>query len=368
MFKNSFKNKKVMVTGATGFKGSWLCIWLLKLGAHVTGYSKDIPTSPSLFVSAGLNNKIDHIVGDVCDTEYFESVLQNVKPDYLFHMAAQPIVSVSYEIPLDTFQTNTLGTVSVLDVLRRVTWRCAAVFITSDKCYENVEWLWGYREIDSLGGKDIYSASKAAAEIAISSYHRSFFSLSDHSVRLASVRAGNVIGGGDWATDRIVVDCIKSWTNGEPVQIRSPNATRPWQHVLEPLSGYLLLASTIYKTKALSGEAFNFGPKGDANKSVLQLINDLSQYWSNNDMNEKARIQNAISFNEAKLLQLNCDKALNLLDWTATLSYKKCVELVGQWYNSVCLENENPLDQCVDQIAQYEEIAVMTNQAWALPK
>ena len=364
MFQNSFNGKQVLVTGATGFKGSWLCMWLLRLGANVTGYSMGIPTKRSLFEDANLADRITHVFGDVRDAKEFESTLIAVQPDYVFHMAAQPIVSVSYRDPVQTFETNVMGTVTVLEGMRKVTWPCVAIFITSDKCYENVEWVWGYREIDALGGKDIYSASKAAAEVAIRSYYRSYFSQAGAPVRLASVRAGNVIGGGDWAEDRIVVDCIKSWMDGRPVTIRSPMATRPWQHVLEPLSGYLCLAATLSKSDVLKGEAFNFGPRSDANKTVLQLLNDLRSHWSEVDPYQASVVQNEIIFNEATLLQLNCDKAQHHLGWTATLDYAECVEMVGKWYDSVCVLNHDSFNLSNEQIAKYEAVAQDRKQLW----
>ena len=242
MFNNIFRGKKIIVTGNTGFKGSWLSLWLYSLGAKVTGISKDIPSNPSLFEELDLAKKTEHHFENICDALKMKEIFTAVQPDFVFHLAAQPIVSVSYDDPLETFRTNTIGTANILEALRFVSSPCSAVIITSDKCYDNVEWIWGYREQDALGGKDPYSASKGAAELVIKTYFHSYFKKADSKIKLASIRAGNVIGGGDWALNRIVPDCFRSWNDGKPVKIRNPESTRPWQHVLEPLSGYLRAA------------------------------------------------------------------------------------------------------------------------------
>lgn len=364
MFSGTFHGKKVLVTGASGFKGTWLSMWLLRLGATVTGYSLDVPSDPSLFRSTKISERIDHVFGDVCDKTRLETVVQSVKPDYIFHLAAQPIVSVSYKEPHNTFQSNVMGTVVLLDCLRKITWPCVAILVTSDKCYENVEWVWGYRENDKLGGKDIYSASKAAAEIAISGFFRTYFNTEDTPVRFASVRAGNVVGGGDWAEDRVVVDCIKSWIKKEPVTIRSPNATRPWQHVLEPLSGYLWLAAKLKESNKLSGESFNFGPAFDGDKTVLKVIDDLRRYWTGDELDHHYVIQNEIIFDEATLLRLNCDKSLSFLEWSATLAYEECIELVGTWYNSICLLGSDAFTVSNEHIDYYVSQASKASKIW----
>ena len=243
MFCGLYAGKRVLVTGHTGFKGSWLCEWLLGLGAKVTGYSLSPPTQPALFEQLGLAGRLRHIIGDIRDLPGLSRALRKARPDFVFHLAAQPLVRDSYANPVETFAVNLMGTVHVLEALRSVRHPCAAVFITTDKCYENREWAYGYREDDPLGGSDPYSASKGAAELAISSYRRSFFG--SHPVRIASARAGNVIGGGDWAVDRIVPDCMRALEKGKPIPVRNPKATRPWQHVLEPLSGYLWLGACL---------------------------------------------------------------------------------------------------------------------------
>jgi len=284
MFKNIYKNKKVLITGNTGFKGSWLTMWLMKLGAKVYGVSKDIPTKPSLFEELNLSDKVIHYENDIRDSESIKKIINEINPDFLFHMAAQPLVSVSYEDPIQTISSNVLGTANILDALKTVNKKCSAIIITSDKCYNNVEWSWGYKETDELGGKDIYSGSKGAAELIIRSYYYSFFSSNDSNIRIGTTRAGNVIGGGDWAKDRIVPDCMKAWSDDSKVEIRSPNATRPWQHVLEPLSGYLSFGQNLYNNKKLNGESFNFGPSSIHNYSVQRIIKDLSGYWETIDL------------------------------------------------------------------------------------
>jgi CDP-glucose 4,6-dehydratase len=258
MFDAFYRGKRVLVTGHTGFKGSWLCQWLLMMGAEVAGVSKDIPTNPSLFESLQLTTQMhDHRV-DIEQYEPLLAVLQSFRPEVVFHLAAQPIVSEAYDNPLGTYSANLMGTVNMLEAVKQAGCVQQLVMITSDKCYHNVEWGYGYRENDRLGGKDPYSASKACAEIAIHSYWHSYYRSS--STALASARAGNVIGGGDWAMSRIVPDCMRQWSEGKPMNLRSPQATRPWQHVLEPLSGYLWLAKCLADNPAISGEAYNFGP------------------------------------------------------------------------------------------------------------
>jgi CDP-glucose 4,6-dehydratase len=273
-----FCRSTVLVTGNTGFKGTWLSSWLLQLGAKVVGLSVDIPTEPAHFNSASLGARVEQIWGDIREPEVCANAIRKFKPDYIFHMAAQPLVRRSYMDPHATFATNMYGTLNMLEALRLSMHNCTAVFITSDKCYDNVEQLWGYRENDVLGGKDPYSGSKGAAELVIRSYVASFFGVGSP-VRLAVGRAGNVIGGGDWAEDRIVPDAVRAWSAGQTLQIRNPKATRPWQHVLEPLAGYLTLAAKLSQGEKLRGEAFNFGPPSDQNYSVAELLAAMSQHW-----------------------------------------------------------------------------------------
>jgi CDP-glucose 4,6-dehydratase len=354
----------VLVTGHTGFKGSWLATWLLDLGAQVCGYSDAVPTSPSLFELAGIEQRIEHHFGDVRDQEAFARVLQGFRPDFVFHLAAQAIVSISYRDPLATISTNVLGTAAVLETLRGVDWPCVAVIVTSDKCYENVEWPWGYRETDRLGGKDIYSASKGAAELIFHAFLHSFFLRPDSPVRLASSRAGNVIGGGDWAADRIVADCMRSWQAGQPVEIRSPAATRPWQHVLEPLSGYLALGQRLAEDRRLHGESFNFGPRAEQNARVIDLLKDLAVVWGLDASAQAYRIVGDVPFHEAGLLKLNCDKALLELRWEPTLSYAECVELTGGWYRAILKEGADALEITTAHIRRYEALAQARGRVW----
>lgn len=364
MFNNIFKDKKVLVTGNTGFKGSWLSVWLLKLGAKVIGISKDIPTNPSMFDKLLLEEKIQHYFEDVRDLGRIKSIVDNEKPDFIFHLAAQPIVSVSYLDPIETISSNVMGTANILEVLRDLNPKCTAVIITSDKCYDNVEQVWGYKEDDKMGGKDIYSGSKGAAELIIKSYFNSFFAQKPCNARVAIGRAGNVIGGGDWARDRIVVDCMDSWSRGEKVEIRSPQATRPWQHVLEPLSGYLNLAARLHMDNGLHGEGFNFGPRAEQNHTVKELLSDLGQYWNFDNVEDAYTVTDNIPFHEAGLLKLICDKALFHLKWRATLDYAQMIKLVSEWYYDFYNSKEDMFEMTTSQIRDYEYIAKEKGLSW----
>lgn len=364
MFSGKYQGKTVLISGHTGFKGSWLSAWLIKLGAKVIGISDRIPTQPSLFEAAKLEGRVDHRVGDIRDLEFIKSVVVDVRPDFVFHLAAQAIVSTSYEAPIDTITTNVVGTANVLEALRFIDYPCSVVIITSDKCYENVEWPWGYKETDHLGGKDIYSGSKGAAEIIFHSYFHSYFNKPGCKVRLATGRAGNVIGGGDWAKDRIVVDCMRNWSRGLAVEIRSPRATRPWQHVLEPISGYLTLGAALCDTPALTGESFNFGPRSEQNRTVIDLLSELSQYWGFTKPEEAYHITADIPFHEAGLLKLNCDKALYSLRWEPTLEYKECVKFVSEWYYGYYRNSADSFRMTSDQIQLYEQKAKSRGLIW----
>lgn len=331
MFNNIYSGKRVLVTGNTGFKGSWLTTWLLQLGAKVYGLSNSILTKPSMFEVLGLEQRIEHQYWvDIRSRDDVRAVFDDVRPDFVFHLAAQAIVSTSYREPFETITANVVGTASVLDAIRHADWQMTAVIITSDKAYDNVEWIWGYRENDRLGGKDVYSGSKGAAEMVIKSYWHSFISKMDN-IRIGTARAGNVIGGGDWSVDRIVVDTVKAYSEGRSVSIRSPKATRPWQHVLEPLSGYLRLGQALAEGAVQSGEAFNFGPRAEQTKTVLQLVRDIASLWGMNP-EQCVQITDQVPFNEATLLKLNCDKALAYLGWHSTLVYNETVEFVTDWY------------------------------------
>lgn len=361
MFNNVYRNKKVIVTGHTGFKGTWLTQWLKILGAKVMGISDGIPTNPSMFEILNIESEIDHRIIDIRDGGQLARAIHEFQPDYVFHLAAQAIVSTSYADPLNTISTNVLGTAHVLDALRKLTKPCIAVIITSDKCYENVEWEWGYRETDHLGGKDIYSASKGAAELV---FHAYFFSFLKNcpDIRVASARAGNVIGGGDWAKDRIIADAVRSWNNGLPVQIRSPDATRPWQHVLEPLSGYLWLGASLVTNAKLNGESFNFGPRAEQNRRVVELIADVFEHWKKDFVSYQ--ITDNVPFHEAGLLKLNCDKALFHLRWEPTLFYEECVQMVGEWYAGYYSQDKDVKSLTSKQISQYMESAKKRSNRW----
>tara|TARA_B100001113_G_scaffold349877_1_gene346034 strand:+ start:4251 stop:5327 length:1077 start_codon:yes stop_codon:yes gene_type:complete len=350
----TFKNKKIIVTGHTGFKGSWLTSWLKVLEADVTGISLDLPTEISHFDAAHIKDDIEDCRIDIRDYESISKKIIDKKPDFLFHLAAQPIVGRSYEDPIETWSTNVIGTINILESLKKLNNQCTAIIITSDKCYDNVEWEWGYRENDALGGPDPYSASKGAAELAIKSYKKSFFNDENSNIRIASARAGNVIGGGDWAKNRIVPDCIVAWSNNNSVELRNPSSTRPWQHVLEPLGGYLTLAEKLSKNFELHGEAFNFGPPSHQNHSVLALVQEMSNHWEKVKWEIPSKIEDV--FYESGLLKLNCDKALHLLDWQAILDFKDTVQLTAEWYKSF-YENKNNIGQTTNhQIKEYQKL------------
>lgn len=363
MFSNKYQEKKVLVTGHTGFKGSWLSAWLLKLGANVVGVSKDIPTQPSMFNELKLINHLKHIVEDVRNLEAIKKIIKDEQPDFIFHLAAQAIVSTSYSDPVDTMSTNVIGTMNVLEALRNFSKPCTAIMITSDKCYENVEWIWGYKETDKLGGNDVYSGSKGAAELVIRSYVHSFFQ-NQNPVKIAIGRAGNVIGGGDWAQDRIVVDCMRAWSDTKFVEIRSPKATRPWQHVLEPLSGYLLLGEALSNDPSFHGEAFNFGPRAEQSHTVVELINDLAKQWGFTDIDKAYKVTGNIPFHEAGLLKLNCDKALFNLKWESNLHYSETIRFISDWYMAYYINKSDLYDITLKQIGTYEQTAIDRNRVW----
>jgi CDP-glucose 4,6-dehydratase len=362
-----YKGAKVVVTGHTGFKGSWLIAWLKQLGAIVSGVSIDIPSEPSHFNSAKLYDQVDDYRIDIRDNAELKLILEKIQPDFVFHLAAQALVRPSYNLPLDTITTNAIGSVNVLDVLHTLDKPVVAVMITSDKVYDNVEWVWGYREVDRLGGKDPYSASKGMAELAIRSYVESFFNATDSNVRIGIARAGNVIGGGDWAIDRIVPDCIKAWSRNEIVDIRSPNATRPWQHVLEPLSGYLTLGALLSEDYNKHGEAYNFGPEANQNHPVSKLIDEMANYWSKVRWNDVSKSQDYL--HEAGLLKLNCDKALFEMNWRSTMGFEETVRMTVEWYKAFYENKEtNMYDFSMKQIIEYTNLARDKGIEWASKK
>jgi CDP-glucose 4,6-dehydratase len=362
LFNGAFAGKKIFVTGHTGFKGSWLCEWLLQLGAEITGYSLPPRTKPALFSQLGLKSRLNHILGDIRDFESLKRVLQKSKPDFVFHLAAQPLVRESYAQPVKTFQTNLMGTVNLLEALRGLQNPCAAVFITTDKCYENRERHRGYGEEDCLGGHDPYSASKATAEIAISAYRRSFFQ--NHPVKITSVRAGNVIGGGDWAADRIVPDCIRALQKKSPIPVRNKIATRPWQHVLEPLGGYLWLGAKISGFKTNDGKlcsAFNFGPNREANRTVRELVEEILKHWPGRWIDKS----NTRAVHEAKLLHLETTKALRLLKWKPVWNFSETIEQTVIWYRATAKSPECAQDFLLGQIFDYCAVAGKKKMPWA---
>lgn len=329
MFGNIYAGKKVFITGHTGFKGPWLATWLTMLGAEVTGYALPPYYAESHFELLGLEKSLRHIEGDMRDYARLKASLDEARPDMVFHLAAQALVRESYRDPKTTFDTNIGGAVNLLEALRTCESVRALVFITSDKCYRNVEWEWGYRENDAVGGEDPYSASKGCAEIVFRSYRDSFFNKSP-GIRISTTRAGNVIGGGDWAKDRIVPDCIRALRKGETIVIRSPHATRPWQHVLEPLGGYLLLGKKLYEGADLSNRAaFNFGPDRYSNKTVKEMVELVIDIWGAGRL-EVQKDPNAP--HEANLLQLNCDRAWDSLRWRPTWAYEESVRQTALWY------------------------------------
>jgi len=364
MFQQAFRDTRVLVTGHTGFKGSWLTTWLLELGAEVAGYSIGLPTDPAAFSILGLEQRIVHYLGDIRDAEALTKAVDDFRPQVVIHMAAQALVRKSYENPLETFEVNTLGTVNLLEAVRTRPWIDAAVVITSDKCYRNVEWVWGYREDDRLGGHDPYSGSKGAAEMAFHSYARSYFRKED-TTRMASARAGNVIGGGDWAPDRIVPDCVRAWSDGQAVEIRNTAATRPWQHVLEPLSGYLWLAAGLLaRREMLHGESYNFGPRASVVQSVGELVAEMNRYWSAAEWSTNQ--DGDLGKPEAGLLKLSCDKALLHMEWEAAFEFKDTVRHTSEWYRAY-YEGANDMAALTRrQIVQYQERAAERRITWAL--
>ena len=346
-----WKGKKVFLTGNTGFKGSWLTIWLLELGADILGYSNEVPTKPSLFESASLRDKINYVEGDINDLGYLTKTMKAFNPDIVFHLAAQPLVRLSYNIPVETFETNVLGTVKLLEAIRHCDSVKSGIIITTDKCYDNKEWEFGYREVDPMGGFDPYSSSKGAAELAISSYRNSFFKNSD--TLIASARAGNVIGGGDWAGDRLIPDLVKGASSNVKVKVRNPLAIRPWQHVLEPLSGYLLLAEKCYNKEEHPDEAWNFGPEVKDAKNVQWVADLTSKIWGKEALWELDKDNHP---HEATFLKLDISKAYQKLKWSpkwnAEIAVEKSIEWYKKFYLNECSHND-VYDLCVNDIKEY---------------
>lgn len=327
MFNDFYKNKKILITGHTGFKGGWLSLWLSVMGAKVLGFSLKPSTNPSLYEVLNLKSSMESVYGDIRDKEHLQKVFEKFKPEIVFHLAAQPLVRLSYFNPVTTYETNVLGTLNVLEAARNCTSVQAFVNVTSDKCYENQETDCGYCETDPMGGYDMYSSSKGCAEILTASYRRSFLK-DGEPFALASARAGNVIGGGDWAADRLVPDCVRFINQNQPIIIRNPEATRPWQHVLEPLSGYLLLGQKLFEIGAKYSEGFNFGPCDDSVLTVKEITSQIVNIWGQGEV----IVEKDDTLHEAKLLKLNIEKAEKILDWKPLYKVDKALESTVEWY------------------------------------
>jgi CDP-glucose 4,6-dehydratase len=353
ILRKVFNNKKVIVTGHTGFKGSWLTFWLENLGAKVIGISNNLITSPSVFNILNIKKKITHKNLDIRNLKKTKEIFKKYQPDYVFHLAAQSLVKKSYKDPIYTFGTNSIGTLNVLESLREIRKKCVVILITSDKSYKNLELKRGYKENDILGGVDPYSASKGAAELIIKSYINSYFKNSKN-ILVGIARAGNVIGGGDWSSDRLVPDCVRSWSKNKRVLLRNPNSTRPWQHVFEAVGGYLFFASKLKINSKLHGEAFNFGPKHKKTYSVLMLIKLMKKYWKNVSWQivKRAKIQHY----ESTLLKLNCNKAHKLLNWKSILNFNETIEMTTNWYRKFYTNRKNIKKFSLDQIKSYEKL------------
>ncbi len=349
-----WSGRRVLLTGHTGFKGSWLALWLLEMGAKITGFALKPDHDCNLFESLELSSRLNHCIGDIRDHNSLRQVVDSCQPEVVFHLAAQPLVRHSYVEPVSTWETNVMGSIYLLEELRKLSKPCSVVMITTDKVYRNNEWLYGYRENDPLGGHDPYSSSKAAAELAISSWRSSFCGNSSHQtpyLRLASARAGNVIGGGDWAPDRIVPDAMRALSQAKPIGVRNPSATRPWQHVLEPLSGYIALAEhlgTSSDPMHLS-TSFNFGPHLDANRSVRELVEQSLLHWPGSWVDQS----DCNSPHEASLLNLVIDKAHHQLGWSPRWSFNTTIERTVRWYRQVYESREDALASCHDDLTHY---------------
>lgn len=354
-FYSSLKNKTVLVTGHTGFKGSWMSIWLNLIGARVVGLALDPYTPRDNYVLSGISNKIIDIRGDIGDERLLGEVFSKYKPEIIFHFAAQPIVNASYIEPRETYKINVMGTINLLECVRKTDSACVVVIVTSDKCYENKEWIWGYREYDRLGGYDPYSSSKAIVEMVVSSYRNSYFNSDNHNEHfkaLATVRAGNVIGGGDWAKDRIIPDCIRALEKNEKIKVYNPSSIRPWQHVIEPLYGYLKLAARMLIEGEKYCEAWNFGPDYSSKMQVKDIVMKVISLWGQGDW-EYTLSNNEVKKHETNTLYLDCNKAKNILGWYPKLTINEAIEMTVDWYKNY--NSEDMHEFCVRQIKWYME-------------
>lgn len=358
LFDGIFKEKNVLVTGHTGFKGSWLSLWLKELNANVVGYALKPPTEPNLFEILNLEREIISVIGDIRDLNNLNDTFQKYRPEFIFHLAAQSILRESYDIPKYTYETNVMGTLNVFEAVRNTDSVRVVVNVTSDKCYDNKEWVWGYRETDAMGGFDPYSSSKGCAELLTNAYRHSYFknqiSGENKQVSLATVRAGNVIGGGDWAKDRLIPDCIRALSKGETVKIRNPQAIRPWQYVLEPLRGYLTLAVKMLKYGNRYSEAWNFGPSEEDSVTVEEVVHKVLEFWGSGNWED---ISQKISdpLHEAKYLRLDCSKAGRILDWRPMIDIDKAINFTIDWYRAYYDKSEDINEYTKNQINKYLE-------------
>ena len=349
MWRNTYKGKRVLITGHTGFKGSWLTLWLQALGANVCGYSLSPNTTPSLFNAAQVNQGIKHVIGDILDRNTLEKTFQTFQPEIVFHLAAQPLVRLSYREPILTYATNVMGSLHVLEAARKTASVKAFVNVTTDKCYENQEIPRGYQEDDPMGGYDMYSSSKGCVEILSSSFRRSF--LQPQGYALATARAGNVIGGGDWAEDRLIPDCVRAIEAGQEIEIRNPVATRPWQHVLEPLSGYLLLGHLLYTQGAAYAQGFNLGPTPDSVLTVAQVAQEVVNQYGKGSV----KVHKRDDLHEANLLMLDITKASRVLGWKPTYNAQQAIEKTVAWYKQFYQGGQDMRAYSLQQIHEYEE-------------
>lgn len=349
MNPNFWMGKKVFVTGHTGFKGGWLCLWLRLMGAHVTGYSLNPKSNQNLFTVANVGQDIESIIGNIQNISELKSAILEAHPEIVIHMAAQAIVRYSYEEPVETYLTNVIGTVNLMEAIRSAPSVKAVVNVTTDKCYENQDWVWGYRETDKLGGFDPYSSSKTCSEIVTSAYRTSFFTNTENPVSIATARAGNVIGGGDWSEDRLIPDAIAAFNNGDILYIRNPDSIRPWQHVLEPLAGYLKLAEKLYEGKDIYAGSWNFGPNEGEAIDVVSLVKMMAAGWGDK---VEWSLQNGVHPHESKVLKLDSTKSKQMLNWKPMLTLEKSIDLVLKW-NRSHVAGENMKEVTEKQIKDY---------------